>query len=333
MTQNRQNIVDAEVLARAQGCMLGQLAGDALGSVVEFWEPEEIREAYPHGVRELADGGTWGTIAGQPTDDSEMALSLARMLVDHGRYDSVEARKAYVTWLDSDPFDCGKTVYRGLVGRRDPNSQANGALMRISPLGIFGAYREPSEVAEWARQDAALTHPHPVCIEANALFARAIAHAIRTGCDRGTLYREIVHWAEDMDVDKTLLDAVVGASFAPPDNYGRPIAGWVLVALRNALWQLLNAVNVEEALVDTIMRGGDTDTTAAICGALLGAVEGRQAIPPQWTECLRNCRPAEGTPGVHHPRPERFWPVDAPELAEDLLQAGAALVGWSGSSL
>ena len=287
MTQNRQNIVDAEVLARAQGCMLGQLAGDALGSLVEFWEPEEIREAYPHGVRELADGGTWGTIAGQPTDDSEMALSLARMLVDHGRYDSVEARKAYVTWLDSDPFDCGKTVYRGLVGRRDPNSQANGALMRISPLGIFGAYREPSEVAEWARQDAALTHPHPVCIEANALFARAIAHAIRTGCDRGTLYREIVHWAEDMDVDKTLLDAVVGASFAPPDNYGRPIAGWVLVALRNALWQLLNAVNVEEALVDTIMRGGDTDTTAAICGALLGAVEGRQAIPPQWTECLR----------------------------------------------
>ena len=68
--------------------------------------------------------------------------------------------------------------------------------MRISPLGIFGTYREPAEVAEWARQDAALTHPHPVCIEANALFTRAIAHAIRTGCDGGTLYREIVQWAE-----------------------------------------------------------------------------------------------------------------------------------------
>ena len=65
---------------RAQGCLLGQLAGDALGSLVEFQSPEEIRRNYPKGVQELADGGTWNTIAGQPTDDSEMALLLARML-------------------------------------------------------------------------------------------------------------------------------------------------------------------------------------------------------------------------------------------------------------
>ena len=69
------------MLSRAQGCLLGQLAGDALGSLVEFQTPEQIRRAYPDGVRELADGGTWNTIAGQPTDDSEMALMLARMLV------------------------------------------------------------------------------------------------------------------------------------------------------------------------------------------------------------------------------------------------------------
>jgi len=61
-------------LERAQGCLLGQLAGDALGSLVEFQTPEQIRQEYPNGVRELADGGPWNTIAGQPTDDSEMAL-------------------------------------------------------------------------------------------------------------------------------------------------------------------------------------------------------------------------------------------------------------------
>ena len=66
--------------SRAQGSLLGQLAGDALGSLVEFQSPNEIRRSYPDGVRELADGGTWNTIAGQPTDDSEMALLLARML-------------------------------------------------------------------------------------------------------------------------------------------------------------------------------------------------------------------------------------------------------------
>lgn len=54
-------------------------------ALVEFQTPEQIRRQYPDGVRELADGGTWNTIACQPTDDSEMALLLARMLVDQGR--------------------------------------------------------------------------------------------------------------------------------------------------------------------------------------------------------------------------------------------------------
>ena len=70
---------NSTTLVRAQGCLIGQLAGDALGSLVEFQSPEEIRRSYPEGVRELADGGTWNTIAGQPTDDSEMSLLLARM--------------------------------------------------------------------------------------------------------------------------------------------------------------------------------------------------------------------------------------------------------------
>ena len=206
-------------LERAQGCLLGQLAGDALGSLVEFQTPEQIRQEYPNGVRELADGGHWNTIAGQPTDDSEMALLLARMLADQGRYDPGEARKAYLFWLDSGPFDRGMTISGGLRGRPNPDSQANGALMRISPLGIFGANHDSEDVAKWARQDAAITHPHPVCRQANALFTMAIAHAVRQGCDARSLYEQVVTWAEDMEVDGSLLEAVRAAAEAPPADY------------------------------------------------------------------------------------------------------------------
>ena len=90
------------LLSRAQGCLLGQIAGDSLGSLVEFRSQDDIRREYPNGVRELADGGTWNTIAGQPTDDSEMAMSFARVLADQGRYDPEEARKAYIFWLGRD---------------------------------------------------------------------------------------------------------------------------------------------------------------------------------------------------------------------------------------
>ena len=100
MKKTEVHSIDGGVLVRAQGCLLGQLAGDALGSLVEFRSEEEILREYPDGVRDLADGGTWNTIAGQPTDDSELALSLSRLLVRIGRYDATEARKAYVSWLD-----------------------------------------------------------------------------------------------------------------------------------------------------------------------------------------------------------------------------------------
>ena len=83
------DFLDIDLLSRAQGCLLGQLAGDSLGSLVEFRSQIDIRREYPKGVRQLADGGTWNTIAGQPTDDSEMAPSPARMPADQGRYGPV----------------------------------------------------------------------------------------------------------------------------------------------------------------------------------------------------------------------------------------------------
>lgn len=72
--------VDPDTLLRAQGCLLGQLAGDALGGLVEFQSPQEIRRRHPNRVRELADGGTWGTLAGQPTDDSEISRVITSSL-------------------------------------------------------------------------------------------------------------------------------------------------------------------------------------------------------------------------------------------------------------
>ncbi len=309
------------VLSRAVGCLLGQIAGDSLGSLVEFQTPEEIRGDYPNGVRELADGGAWGTIAGQPTDDSEMALALARMLIENGEYDKDKARKAYVSWLESGPFDLGTTITRGLLGNHDYTSQANGAMMRISPLGIFGANYELDKVAEWARQDAGITHPNPVCVQANAIFTMAISHAIRTGRGPQDLYDTITDWTDDMDLDDSLPGVIHNAAEEPPRDYITQ-RGWVLIAFQNALWQLIHARNLKEGIVDTVMRGGDTDTNAAICGALLGAVYGKRSIPTQWLDSILGCIPIEGNPRVKRPRPERFWPNDALELAEELVAAG-----------
>ena len=312
------NHLDPAIIDRAEGCMVGQLSGDALGSLVEFEYPEEILEKYPAGIRTMADGGTFDTIAGQPTDDSEMALLLARSLVKNGVYEAGLMRTEYRWWVDSKPFDMGNTIYLAYCGRRSTTSQANGAMMRISPLGIFGAKHDLQEVAKRAKEDAALTHPHPVCLQANALYTMAIAHAIRTGSGPEELYASILLWMKSMEIEPSLVTVVHAAATVPPDDY-LTRQGWVLVAFQNALYQLLHAQNVEEGVVDTIMQGGDTDTNAAIAGALLGAVHGRSAVPAAWVTTLQNCRPEKSNPGVRHPRPECLWPTDALELARQLL--------------
>lgn len=307
-----------EKLSRAQGCLMGQLAGDSLGGLVEFSSRESILGKYPDGVRLLEDGGTWGTLAGQPTDDSEMALMLARSLVRNKAFDKDDVLKSYRYWLDSHPFDCGFTTSSGLRGNPNFQSQANGALMRISPLGIFGAKCSLEDVGKWARQDAELTHPHIVCRQASELFAKAIAYSIANGPSTKELYGVILDYARQMDADPSLVIAVENAGKQPPEDY-MINQGWVLVALQNALWQLVSAKNLEEAVVSTVMCGGDTDTNAAICGALYGAVAGIEAVPAQWTKAIVNCRPEKGGPGVRQPRPECFWPCDALELAAQLL--------------
>ena len=105
---------DGVALDRAIGCLLGQVAGDSLGSLVEFRPAEDIARQYPNGVRDLADGGAWNTIAGQPTDDSELALDLARTLIAQRSWSSEAVAAAYADWYASRPFDIGGTTRQAL---------------------------------------------------------------------------------------------------------------------------------------------------------------------------------------------------------------------------
>lgn len=307
-------IDDARVLTRAQGALLGQLAGDSLGGQVEFSSAQTIRERHPEGLHAMADGGYWGTIAGQPTDDSEMALMLARTVVRDGMMTRERVRRSYLGWLESGPFDVGVTTQMGLTGLPNVESQANGALMRVSPLGIFGWRLSPAELAGLAREDAGITHPHPVCRDASAAFCVALAHSIRTGEGADAAHAAALAWAREAGAEPDVIETLEAAS-APPADFLRQ-SGWVRTALQNAFHRSLTAPSLQQGLVDTVMAGGDTDTNGAIAGALLGAVYGREGVPAGWRRAVLTARALPGTP---RPRPQCLWPVDCDDLAERLL--------------
>ncbi len=324
---------DEPLLQRAQGALLGQLCGDALGSLVEFESEEEIAEDYPDGVRELVDGGTWNLLAGQPTDDSELALALARSLIRSGRFVASDAARAYVAWYESRPFDIGHTT-RAALGPaadalragQDPaaaaraaarrESTANGSLMRVSPLGIWGHRLPPAELAALAREDARLTHPHPICVDAGVVFTAAVARAVTQGGTPVELADWALAFAREQRLHAEVIEALVSSAKHRPDYATQQ--GHVMVALQNAFFQLRHA-EPEAALVDTVRRGGDTDTNAAIAGALLGAVHGIHGLPLRWRNAVLSCFPVAGMPGCQRPRPPSCWAVDALVVAERLL--------------
>ena len=300
-------------LSRAQGCLLGQLIGDSLGSRVEFKSAADSARAFPEGVRDLADGGTWGTIAGQPTDDSELALALARSIVSRGGYEAQTVAQAYREWLDSQPFDVGTTTRRGIRGDADSKSEANGSLMRVSPIGVWAA-GDPARAASAAREDSMLTHPNVVCVDACGAYAAAIAVGI-AGASRYDMLRAAQIEAREPPVRQAIEQAASGK--LPMDFLQHQ--GWVLIALQNAFCRLAGGATAEEGIIATVACGGDTDTNGCIVGALLGAAEGRSAFPSRWVYPLLACRPL-GTAGAKHPRPSAYWPDDVFDLAEALLR-------------
>jgi ADP-ribosylglycohydrolase len=335
--------IDQAQVNRGQGCLVGQLVGDNLGALVEFSDPQTIARKYPNGVRTLADGGTWSILAGQPTDDSELALSLARSLVKERKFLRHDVLESYKAWYGSRPFDCGNTIASGLRGVPNPASEANGALMRVSPLGVYAAGTiaalvvdevgtvDFSKIDQAAAMDAQLTHPSRTCVEINQLFVRTISLAIQTGLNGKDLYDRILTWATQMNVDAKVLDWTRLARKKKPDTYTYQM-GWVRIAWQNALYQLCHTPSVEDALADTIAEGGDTDTNAAICGALLGAVYGVDSMPRQWVDTLETCKPSDDNPLAFEPRPACYWPCDALDLAQALLRAGVETGGhgWIG---
>jgi ADP-ribosyl-[dinitrogen reductase] hydrolase len=317
----------SDVVARAQGCLLGQATGDALGTTVEFQDAESIAQAYPDKLRDLAGGGPFDLLPGQVTDDTELALALARALVHDGQYDDDAVAGRYHAWYRSGPFDVGTTTASALQGPFEKgselaeqmraaalrSSQSNGSLMRQSPLGIFGWRMEAEQLAALSCLDSTLTHPNPTCQEACVAYTHAIAGAIRTGSPASTTYAQVLVFMgkRPAAMASGVLAALERAADAPPAEFYHQ-QGWVLIALQNAFYRLLHAPSLEDGVVDTVACGGDTDTNGCIAGALLGAVHGVDAVPDRWKQVLLSCR---------SPRPGMYACTDLLELAEALCSS------------
>jgi len=331
---------------RAIGCLLGQAVGDALGTRYEFGNSKNTKSKIAKDIDAdnhlpILGQGPFNVVPGQVTDDTELALALARSLVRKGTFDIYDIAQSYVTWFNSPPFDIGattSTAFRGTNPKINPEenyariqknsaegnqkSLSNGCLMRISPLAITGVRWTEENLQMAAKMDCELTNPNPIALEAVAVYVTAIRTAILTGDIKQTYESALSASSEDGEIRKLLMAAQKqpepillsnGKAVSTDSQY----QGYLGVALQNTFYELLNTNDFEKALVNIISRGGDTDTNGAIAGALLGAIYGYESIPYDWTETVLTAKTEQ--------RQEQYPDVDT----SDLIELAVLLLGFN----
>jgi ADP-ribosylglycohydrolase len=314
----------------ALGCLLGACIGDAAGGTLEFQglpTPDDVERALS-----MCGGGFFRLAPGQITDDGELTLSLADALSRSSSFDIEAIAQAYARWVDSGPFDIGTTTrlslgsfragtgyalaMKGAASRTSMGSKANGSLMRIAPLAIWGHRLPDDELARCAMEDSLLSHPNESCCHAVACYAIAIASLLRSPGARGLAVSRSKLWADRNGNDEVRRWLREAREDEPVDFLSQ--AGFVRIAFVNAYQQLLRGSDYEEMLRETLRRGGDTDTNACIAGALVGAATGAGNIPEAMKRAVLECDTRQG-----RPRPEFLHGRRVPELAKALVGAGA----------
>ena len=284
-----------QLVARARGALLGLVAGNQLGVPTEhLGTAEAIRKAFPNGVLDLAPPPKNSPY----DDDAAMALLLGESLLASQGFDANDVARRWVKWMKVDGRGIGITTRRALTmidrgkepfeagqltNQENPGRSAgNGSVMRCIPVGLR-YHNDLDRLIRVSTQQAAITHADERCTWGAAavnLAARELLH--------GNIYfiDEVLHRIGDR-APRVLRDAI---HRVPRESEGAlPIArageaGYVVHCIEIAFWFVTHDRSLEETLIYLAQAGGDTDTNAAVAGALLGARYGEVALPPRWVD-------------------------------------------------
>jgi ADP-ribosyl-[dinitrogen reductase] hydrolase len=268
---------------RALGAYLGLAIGDALGATVEFMTPREIRHRI--GVHRDMVGGGWLKLPpGRVTDDTTMALALGDGLLQgqrrHGAFSMDCVADSFVAWWRGKPVDCGNTCRRGIVRYLREGSLAgtpcdgdggNGALMRNLPV-VLANLHDQAAMCEQSLAQSHFTHHHPLSDAAVLAFAR-MTRALILGCSPTAAQA----------LAEALVQEQPAFRWLP---YPGRASGYVVDTVQTVLYHVLSHWQFEDALIATVNRGDDADTTGALVGMLAGAACGAHALPSVWLRRL-----------------------------------------------
>lgn len=298
-----------------RGCLIGGAAGDALGSPLEFLRKESIEKIYGKNVSEYVEFSD-GT--GSITDDTQMTLFTVEGLLranvrnrEKGICDPVSVmRFAYLRWLKTQgiepevPEDFinsgwliqekqlfqqrapGNTCITSLESKSVParnNSKGCGTVMRMAPVGLFF---EPEQAYDYGCKFSALTHGHPTGITSGGAFAMLIAYLMQGKTLSESLDLTARHLKKIPAASETLAAIRCARTASDISEIGE---GWVAEeALAIGIYCAVHHKwNFKAGVIEAVNIDGDSDSTGAIAGNILGVMLGENCIPEGWRKNLQ----------------------------------------------
>lgn len=292
---------------RCRGAVLGSAFGDVLGAPVEGWPAMRIAEVYGA----LPDAATlFRAAAGRYTDDTQMMLATLRSILRCRRIDGEDCGRLCAGMFDPQRRygRSATAVLEAIRQGADPRRTArllfpqgswgNGAAMRIAPVGLLCGALSAESLRAQVAEAVCFTHDHPEAVDAALVLALVIGRFSRQAADQPIdtveLLAELATVCTDTTMHNALLHAMrllsakmpVAAAAQKLGNGVRSSES-VPLALYAALFHLDAPL---EAVLAAVACGGDSDTLAAMAGAVVGARHGDSCFPSAWHQALEQGR-------------------------------------------
>jgi ADP-ribosylglycohydrolase len=287
------------------GVLLGTAVGDSIGLPTEGLSPGRAARLFPGRWRQRLLLGS-----GMISDDTDHTVFVAQSLLAHPDSASgFQRRLAWCLrlWLFSLPAGVGFATLRAIIrlwigispNRSGVYSAGNGPAMRTAPIGAYFAERADM-LDRYVEVSTRLTHSDPKALTGALVVARLVAWCIRVAPverpDPQALL-ELLGGSGDDGEWLALVDGLaeaIGAdqsveAFAGSLGLSRGVTGYIYHTIPVVVYSWYRHFgDFERTLTAVMNRGGDTDTTGAIAGALAGAVVGHEGIPCDWVSGLRD---------------------------------------------
>jgi ADP-ribosyl-[dinitrogen reductase] hydrolase len=302
---------------RYRGAMLGLAAGNVLGLPVESHSRALIARRHPGGVRDIPREERR-----LPWDDElAQAVVLAESILENDRLDEEDLAARLLAWRRANGRGIGHHTRRvldaieGGASARDAsrvvweasggNAAGNGAMTRCAPAALRWR-RDPERLVEETNRGALATHHDPRCGWSSVVVNVAIAASLDgrrvDPADLADAVDEAGAPAAVGSAVRTSIGVILDALALDHDN----TMGYTLKAMQVGLWSLEQEGSAEATLIAIVSAGGDTDTNAAVAGAMLGASHGAAALPSRWLENI------SGTPEIALLADQLLERADAP---------------------